>query len=133
MSDPESPSLRNIVLVVDDETTVLRVTSATLAAAGFQVEVAGDGALGVETFRQLRREVCLVLADVVMPGMGGIAMAEQILEIDPTAKILLMSGYSDVAQEVEARNRFPFIRKPFLPADLVHRIRRLLNQAAAAQ
>src|SRR3954447_137990 len=132
MADPGISLSNNLVLIVDDETMVLRSTSACLSAAGFQAEVACDGAEALETFRRLRNEICLVLADVVMPVMGGIEMADKILESDPDTKILLMSGYSEAALEVLARKRFPFTRKPFLPADLVRRIRKLLGQAAAA-
>jgi DNA-binding NtrC family response regulator len=96
------------------------------------VEVAGDGTAGLQVYRLFRKEICLVLADLVMPKLGGVAMAESILEQDPAMKILLMSGYSDVAQEIQAQRRFPFIRKPFLPVDLVLRIRRMVGQAAAA-
>ena len=63
-----------------------------------------------------------MLTDVVMPGGGGIDMALKIREIDPGAKILFMSGYSDAALEVQARTNYPFIRKPFLPADLIRKI-----------
>jgi DNA-binding NtrC family response regulator len=132
MADPGTSRSKNLVLIVDDETMVLRSTSATLSHASFQVEVASDGAEALEMFRRFRDEICLVLADVVMPGMGGIEMADKILESNPGTKILLMSGYSEVALEVLARKRFPFIRKPFLPADLMRRIRKLLGQAAAA-
>src|SRR5689334_5219865 len=132
MADSGLSLSRNLVLIVDDEAMVLRSTSATLSGAGFRAEVASDGAEALETFRRLRDEICLVLADVVMPGMGGIEMADKILESYPETKILLMSGYSEAALEVLARKRFPFIRKPFLPADLVRRIRKLLGQAVAA-
>jgi DNA-binding NtrC family response regulator len=133
MADPGMSESRNTVLVVDDEIGVRRVASATLAAAGFEVVVAGDGAAGLEMYYRYRREICLVLCDVVMPVIGGIAVAEKILQRDPGMHVLLMSGYSEIAEEVNARRQFPFIRKPFLPADLVRRIRRLLGQAAAAQ
>jgi DNA-binding NtrC family response regulator len=133
MADPGMSESRNTVLVVDDEIAVLRVASATLAAAGFQVAVAGDGAAGLQMYHELRHEICLVLCDVVMPVLGGIGVAEKILKRDPGMSVLLMSGYSEIAEEVQARHQFPFIRKPFLPADLVRRIRRLLGRAAAAQ
>ena len=56
-------------------------------------------------------------------------MAQKILEFDPKAKILFMSGYSDAALEVQARKKFPFIRKPFLPADLIRKISEVLGPA----
>lgn len=133
MADPGMRESRNTVLVVDDEIGVLRVASATLAAAGFQVVVAADGGAGLQMYDEHRHEICLVLCDVVMPVIGGVAVAEQILEKDPGMHILLMSGYSEIAEEVQARRKFPFLRKPFLPADLVRRVRRMLGQAAAAK
>jgi len=132
MADPGLSGTKNVVLVVDDEVMVLRSTTVALATAGFEVEVANHGAEGLELFRAFRDRICLVLSDVVMPVLGGMEMAEKILESDPGTKILLMSGYSDAALEVLARKKFPFLRKPFLPADLVRRIRKLLDQAAAA-
>ena len=74
-----------------------------------------------------------------MPDGGGIEMAQKIREFDPDAKILFMSGYSDAALEVQARTNSPFIRKPFLPADLIRKINdvardlRELPRAGASQ
>src|SRR5947209_20397798 len=105
---------KNIVLVVDDEPIILRLCSVVIAENGFRPVVAENGAAGLEVFIQLRDEICLVLADVIMPAVNGIEMAESILHIDSRAKILLMSAYSDEVIERQGRNRFPFIRKPFI-------------------
>src|SRR5438477_9814668 len=105
---------KNVVLVVDDESIILRLCSVAIAEAGFRPVVAENGAAGLEVFIQLRDEICLVLADIIMPAVNGIEMAESILHIEPQTKILLMSGYSDEVIERQGRNRFPFIRKPFI-------------------
>src|SRR5437660_11095760 len=118
MADSESPPLSNAVLVVDDDPGVLRVISSTLAGAGYQVLIADSAAAGLQIFLERRLQICALVVDVVMQGMGGVEFAAAILEIDPAAKILLMSGYSEVAQDVRARTNFPFLRKPFLPTDL---------------
>ena len=131
MSDREAPIIRNLILVVDDDLGVLRTISATLAHAGFRVEVADGGDAGLAAYRKFRQEICVVLTDVVMPGLNGVGLAQAILEIDPSARILFMSGYSEAPPEIDSR-RFPFVRKPFLPADLVRRVRRVLGQAAGA-
>ena len=67
-----------------------------------------------------------------MPDGGGIEMALKIREFDPDVKILFMSGYSDAALEVQARTNYPFIRKPFLPADLIRKINEVLGTSGTA-
>ena len=123
---------KDIVLCVDDEAIVLRACSIAVAVAGYRPVVAENGAAGLETFAQLRDEICLVLSDIIMPAVNGIDLAESILEIDPQAKILLMSGYSDAVLERQGRNRFPFIRKPFMYSMLIEKIRSLLDIAGEA-
>ena len=121
---------KNIVLVVDDEPTILRTASATLAGIGLRVIVAEDGHAGWEAFTKFHDEICLVLTDIVMPVMNGLELAERIREMRPGMKILLMSGYSDKALEIEGRLNFEFIRKPFLPTDLVRRVSGMLGRTA---
>ena len=121
---------KNIVLVVDDEPMILRTASAAVAGIGLRVIVAEDGQVGWESFTKLQDEICLVLTDIVMPVVNGLELAERIREMRPDMKILLMSGYSDKALEIEGRLNFAFIRKPFLPTDLVRHISGMLGRAA---
>ncbi len=111
---------------------MLRLCSVAVASAGYRAVVAENGAAGLDTFLQLHDEICLVLSDIVMPVMNGIDMAENILQTDPKVKILLMSGYSDNVIELQGRNRFPFIRKPFTLNVLLERMRSLIENAEAA-
>jgi DNA-binding NtrC family response regulator len=127
MTDRSTPSGKNLILVADDENIILRMATTILSNAGFRAIVVTDGIEGVRTFRELRDQICLVLTDVIMPGGGGLEMAQAILEVDPNAKIIFMSGYSDAALEVQARTRFPFIRKPFLSTDLLSKIEETLR------
>jgi two-component system cell cycle sensor histidine kinase/response regulator CckA len=124
--------MRDIVLCVDDEPVVLRTCTIALAQAGFRSVVAENGAAGLEAFLQLKNEICLVLADIIMPAVNGIEMAESILKIDPKAKVLLMSGYSDEVIERHGRNRFPFVRKPFIFAVLIAKIRAAIEPTVDA-
>jgi two-component system cell cycle sensor histidine kinase/response regulator CckA len=123
---------KDIILICDDEEIVLRTCSIAVARAGLRAVVAENGVAGLETFIDLRDEICLVLADIIMPVMSGIEMSEKILQIDKHAKILLMSGYSDSVIELEGRNRFPFIRKPFIHAVLIDRIHSLVGDCNSA-
>jgi DNA-binding response OmpR family regulator len=121
---------KTIVLVVDDEPMILRTASAALAGIGLRVIVAEDGHAGWEAFTKFQDEICLVLTDIVMPVVNGLVLAERIREVKPDIKILLMSGYSDKALEVEGRLNYAFIRKPFLSADLIRRISGMLGHTA---
>jgi CheY-like chemotaxis protein len=113
----------NLILCVDDEPTLLRTFPIGLGRAGFRVAVAENGAAGLEAFARLKDEVCLVLADIIMPVMNGVEMADRILRLKPETKILLMSAYGDEVTGRRVRKRFPFIRKPFQYATLIERIR----------
>ena len=122
---------KNIVLCVDDEPIVLRTCSIALASAGFRAVVAETPTAALEAFILLHDEICVVLSDIIMPIMNGIDMAERILELDPQAKVLLMSGYGDGVTGV-SESRFPLIRKPFIHSVLIERIRSVIGQADAA-
>ena len=132
MGYAEAAMPRDIVLCVDDEPIVLRACTISVAQAGFRSAVAENGAAGLDAFMQLKDEICLVLSDVVMPPFNGIEMAESILQIDPQAKIILLSGYSNEALERLGRKRLPFIRKPFIRAVLIETIRSLTRASGAS-
>jgi two-component system cell cycle sensor histidine kinase/response regulator CckA len=123
---------KDVILICDDEPIVLRACTVAVAQAGFRSVVAENGAAGLETFMQLKNEICLVLSDIIMPAVNGLDMAHSILQIEPKAKILLMSGYSDEVIERQGRNRFPFIRKPFIHSLLIEKIRSIVGTEADA-
>lgn len=123
---------KNIVLCCDDEPIVLRFSSIAIAEAGFCPVVAENGVAGLQVFTQLKDQICLVLADVIMPALGGIQMAEAIQRIDPLAKILLMSGYSDNVIQLQGTHRFPFVRKPFIQGQLIQKIRCVIGDSDVA-
>jgi CheY-like chemotaxis protein len=123
MADPE---FQPIILVVEDEATVMRVVTSTLAGEGFRVLTAQDGKACLEIFDAHAAEIKLVLADIAMPVMGGIRMAEEILKRRPGTRILLMTGYNDKIVDATAL-KLPLIRKPFLPPDLMRKVKEVLE------
>jgi two-component system cell cycle sensor histidine kinase/response regulator CckA len=72
----------------------------------------------------------MLILDMVMPGMGGGEVYDQIKRIDPKVKVLLSSGYSIDGQATEILNRGceGFIQKPFNMEDLSKKIREVLNR-----
>jgi len=115
------------ILVVDDEPIILRFATSVFSYAGFQSLVAANGVEGFQMYVAHQQEISLVFTDIVMPGGGGFEMAQNILSVNPAARILMMSGYSNAAREMQARRKFPFIRKPFLREDLLRKIRQVLG------
>jgi two-component system cell cycle sensor histidine kinase/response regulator CckA len=120
------------VLVVEDAEPLRRVICEALSASGCKVLSAPDGQ---EALRIVSTEasVDLLLTDVIMPGMNGPALAKQVRSLRPQTKILYMTGYS--GEFIRADMLTPgvsFIQKPFTPADLGRKIRKLLSNPREA-
>jgi two-component system, NtrC family, response regulator HydG len=81
------------VLVVDDNEDLLATFSSILRRRGFAVETAEDGAAAVDKFRERRFDVTLM--DIVMPQLDGVSAFRKIREIDPEARVILMTAYSE--------------------------------------
>jgi len=119
-----------LVLVIDDEETVRMVTARALEYMGFDVLTAEDGAAGVELFELHQEKTRCVLMDMTMPRMSGEAAFTRIQEMQPNARVVLMSGYD----EHEAGQRFPvaqlagFLQKPFDLPTLGEVIRRAVEE-----
>ena len=120
-----------LILVVDDEPVILRYVTSTLAHQGYRVMVAENGASGLELFLAHPDEIDLILSDVVMPVMDGIRMVQEIRQVRPDVRVLLMTAYSDAVIQTLSRAEFPIIRKPFLAEDVVRAVEAALNPPAA--
>ena len=106
------------VLVVEDETDVRRFVKTVLERAGLRVLEAGDGIEALRVLDSISPD--LVLTDIVMPEMDGIALALELAHKSPHLPILLMSGLvSDPGPTAIARG---FLRKPFMPTALVEAV-----------
>ena len=81
------------ILLVEDELAVLSVGKAMLKHLGYSVLTAKDGYEALAEFDKFQQEIALVLTDITMPRLGGIALAKQLKERDPNLKILALSGY----------------------------------------
>jgi CheY-like chemotaxis protein len=105
------------VLVIDDSPTILKVVQLVLSKAGFRVETAADGELGVERCKAARPD--LILLDFVMPKMNGYQVCRA-LAADPDLKdipVVLMSAKGDQVGErfVKVMGIVDYITKPFSP------------------
>ena len=116
------------VLLVEDEAAVRMITSRILGEAGYRVIGAEDGDSALRRLEPAQR-IHLLVADVVTPGMGGRALAERILERDPTTRVLFISGYTadERLEELLARPGVAFLAKPFTARQLQRAVRQLLD------
>lgn len=119
---------RHTVLVVENEPAVRTITTRALREAGFVVLEADDGRAALAVLSQSFAPVDLVLADVLMPRLGGLELADALEESRPALPIVLMSGYpaGDADLTSRAGKRRRWIRKPFSPDQLLRIVRSLL-------
>jgi CheY-like chemotaxis protein len=119
------------VLVVDDEASILTITSKTLQGFGYRVLTATDGADAVATYAQHRDEIALVLTDMMMPVMDGAATIYALRRINPAVKVIAASGLianGGVAKLSGAGLRH-FLVKPYTASALLETIRATLAEA----
>ncbi len=127
----EGPSrARPLILLVDDEPAVRRVATLILTRHGYDVLLASDGVEALETYRERRGEIALVILDVTMPRMGGFMCYERLVEMDPEVKIVLCSGYSleDLKARFPKHPHVQFVQKPYRIEGLLQAVRSLLNE-----
>lgn len=113
------------ILVVDDEASILSITSETLQAYGYNVMTAGNGAEAVAIYAQQKKKIAIILTDLSMPVMDGRATIYAMLKINPKAKIIAMSGMDEaesVAKASTAGIKY-FISKPYTAATLLKTLR----------
>jgi len=117
------------ILVIDDETQIVKMLDQLLKDFGYQVLYAYSGADGIRIFEKKGKEIDLVLLDIMMPGMGGEQVLERLLRLRPDVKVLMASGFSDKErrEDLMAMGAAGFIGKPFNVRGLVGTIRNILG------
>jgi PAS domain S-box-containing protein len=118
-----------LILVVDDETSVRTITRQSLETFGYRVVTATDGADALARYAEHRSEIALVLTDLMMPVMDGNALIEVITRMDPTVRIIAASGlhtHGPVLRALESRVKV-FLEKPYTAENLLKTVRRVLD------
>ncbi|MGI8989733.1 MAG: response regulator [Bryobacteraceae bacterium] len=122
------PKGSETILIADDEESVRKLVHAVLATNGYNVIDARDGKEALAAYEKNRVNVDMVLTDVMMPQMNGFELGERLMEIDPSLKVLYMSGFRD--SPIGAADREPdreILHKPFTPNLLLMKVRELLD------
>jgi PAS domain S-box-containing protein len=127
-----APRGMETVLLAEDDEAVRRYTRLALEAQGYAVLEGGSGSEALRVAGAHAGPIHLLVTDVVMPNMGGRALAEALRAAHPGLKVLFVSGYTDDAVVrhgiVEATDAF--LQKPFTPLALARKVRAVLDGTA---
>ena len=119
-------SVRDRVLVVDDERDLAELAAFFLERAGFTARCAASAEEALQLLQHERFAV--VVSDVRMPRMNGLELLQAIRQKDPDVEVLLLTGYPDLQAAVSAikLGAFDYLAKPYVEKDLVERVAKAL-------
>jgi PAS domain S-box-containing protein len=125
---PELLSGHETILLVEDAEMVRSLATEMLEASGYTILAAADGSEALALARAHPGGIDLLLTDIVMPGMNGRELAEQLVRIDPGVRVLFTSGYpaDTIIRHGITEGRVAFIQKPYAGSELLSKIRSTL-------
>jgi two-component system cell cycle sensor histidine kinase/response regulator CckA len=129
----ELPGGGETILVVEDEEDVRRLAVRILERQGYTVLEAACGNDALVLSKERKEPIDMVLTDVVMPGMSGRQLADQLIHLHPKMKVLYMSGYTDnaVFHHGILGEGVNYIQKPFTIGGLMKKMREVLDRSSS--
>jgi PAS domain S-box-containing protein len=130
---PDHDSTRPLVLLVDDEAPIRATTRQMLESLGFRVITAENGDEAIDLFRQHRGQVDVVLTDLMMPGMDGNALIQELRQLQPSVRVIATSGVPvTIPGGGHDNGDAPhFLQKPYQGADLQAALYAVLDDAGS--
>lgn len=119
------------ILVVEDNRSMQRTLQRLLELDGFRVQIAGDGAAGLESFR--KQIPCAVILDLKLPRLPGKELCRSFKALAPSVPIVVLSANAEVEDKVLLLElgADDYVTKPFSPKELLARLRRAIRRIAA--
>lgn len=128
-SSSNAGNARRLILIVEDEPTVLEFLCEILQDEGFATQACASADLAWEFLEQHASDVCLLLTDITMPGrLNGASLANRVGEHWPAMPIVVMSGY-ETPESSGVRQPVRFIRKPWTIGQIVDCVEDALSNA----
>jgi two-component system cell cycle sensor histidine kinase/response regulator CckA len=123
------PKGEETILLVEDERIVRELAAKMMKRLNYNVLNASNGNEALEIAQNYSGIISLLITDVVMPGMNGRQLAERLLQIRPSIKVLFTSGYTEnaIAHHGIIEKGLSFIGKPYSARDLSQKIRQMLD------
>jgi two-component system response regulator MprA len=128
MAQAVGEDARERVLVVDDDSSLRRMLDRTLAAEGFEVTVASDGGAALAAAERAAPDV--IVLDVAMPGLDGLAVCRRFREKGLPTPILMLTARDEVSDRVAGleSGADDYLVKPFAVQELIARLRALIRR-----
>ena len=117
-----------LILVVDDETSILEITKETLETYGYKVLIAPDGADAVAIYAERKDDIALVITDMMMPVMDGASTIRALKKVNPNVKVIASSGFMENAKIAHfvGKDIDVFLHKPYTAEKLLEVIHQYL-------
>jgi CheY-like chemotaxis protein len=118
-----------LILVVDDEPSVRKLTSAILGRNGYRTVTASEGREGLKLFEQHRQNIRLVVSDLMMPVLDGPGMLRGLRQMEPQLKSIIITGLGEENRIAEARAAGAdlILNKPFSAEQLLSGVNQLID------
>jgi len=123
------PQGTETILVVEDEEMLQGFVRQLLEKNGYTVITAGNGEQAIDIYQQKMKQIALVLMDLGLPKLSGDEVYQKIKALDPTANIIIASGYIDpnVKSELSQAGVREYIQKPYSPIEILKKIREVID------
>ncbi len=124
-----------LVMLVEDDASVRRLSQRSLESHGYVVLPAASGPEALKLVDELPLGVDILVTDVIMPEISGSELAAKIRSRWPETRVLFMSGYTDdaVVRHGVQEELVAFLQKPFIPSELIEKVRRVLDDSTDRQ
>lgn len=130
----EKAEQQPLILLVDDDAMIRRMTGDMLEMEGYRVLEAASGKEAVQLFIENSDHISLVMLDLLLPDLGGMDVFNRIRKIRPDTKVIFVSGYPVDVEEVQKEgSQFLFLKKPFEFKRLFGLLRELLPVSKGEQ
>jgi len=126
------PAGTETILIVEDEERIRYVMSKILTREGYHILKAAGPEEALTLSRDYVEPIHIVITDMLMPGMNGLELTKRMVEMRPTTKFLLMSGYSESTLQTDKawqEDVIHFLPKPFTMESLKSKVRQVLDQS----
>ncbi|HUL42744.1 MAG TPA: ATP-binding protein, partial [Bacteroidota bacterium] len=126
------PGGSETILVVEDEQMLRELLFGTLTGKGYNVLLAEDGQEMISQYVTHQERISLVISDMGLPKVGGYEAFKKIRSVDPSAKVVLASGYLEpnVKSEILRSGARDFIQKPYSPEEVLKKVREIIDTDA---
>ncbi|NRB05955.1 MAG: response regulator [Richelia sp.] len=118
-----------VILIVDDESSITEITRASLEAYNYRTMIASDGIEAIANFAQNIDNIHVVLMDMMMPALDGLTAIRAMQKINPSVKIIASSGLmsSHKLTEAQAVGIKAFLSKPYTVKELLHTLQEVIQ------